>query len=99
MQALTRSDRTGGTSAESSSGPAKKERKLSTISAEPTQERSTKTDNPKDLKPRYLPGSSESEDKVRDRGVTMYYDALAFDSIAGEFLPLMSIGKSLTYTS
>lgn len=47
-------------------------------------ERSAKTDKPDGLKPMYLPGSSEAEDKVRDRGVTMYYDALAFDSVAGE---------------
>lgn len=68
-----------------SSRPIHKERKLSTITTEKRPERSSKSDNPPGLEPAYRPGSSEKDDTVRLKGATMSYDALSFDSIAGEW--------------
>ncbi len=70
-------------SSKSDVAPPPQPRKLSTIiTQERTTPRDAKSDHPSGLEPKSV--KSDSDKKIRIRGCTMYYDALCFDSLAGE---------------
>ena len=63
--------------------PAKRERKYSTIDENGPKDRSAAKDDPKGLEPLALENMNDKERPIREKGVTMCYDALAFDNLAG----------------
>lgn len=62
--------------------PAKRERKYSTIDEHGAKDRSAEKDAPKGLEPLGIENMPDRERPIREKGVTMCYDALAFDNLS-----------------
>lgn len=81
--------------------PGKTQRKYSTIDETGQKDRSAEKDKPEGLEPVESDSMPDKEKAIRDKGVTMCYDALAFDNISGTFEMLFRNGLTtlmMSYT-
>jgi hypothetical protein len=65
--------------------PVKRERKYSTIDESGPKDRSAEKDAAKGLEPIGGENLPDRERAIREKGVTMCYDSLAFDNLSGTY--------------